>query len=155
MIQPGIKITRALPGDAAELSAIAYSAKAYWGYPESWLRQWDETLTITPGYVLGNPTFAAASGARIAGFCSLVLRPGEAFLDHLWVLPSAMGVGIGRALFTFAEGVARSGGAQTLRVESDPHAEEFYIRMGASRYGQVAAPMEGSERFLPLLEKRL
>jgi GNAT superfamily N-acetyltransferase len=150
-----MKIVEARPDDAAELSSIARSAKAHWGYPESWLKRWSDVLTITPGYISANPTFCAISDGRIVGFCGLILRGGEAQLDHLWVLPSALGMGAGRHLFEFAEKFARNSHADILKVESDPHAEEFYIHMGATRYGQVSAGIDGHERFLPLLEKAL
>jgi GNAT superfamily N-acetyltransferase len=89
------------------------------------------------------------------GFFALILGPGAAWLDHLWVLPSETGRGTGRALFLRAEDLARRSGAARLRVESDPHAEGFYVRMGAARCGRVPAPMDGRERYLPLLEKAL
>jgi GNAT superfamily N-acetyltransferase len=150
-----MKIVKALPEDAGELSSIARSAKAHLGYPESWLKRWNELLTITPEYISLNPTFCAVSGGHIVGFCALILRGGEAQLDHLWVLPSAFGMGAGRILFEWAEKFARDSRAAILRVESDPHAEEFYIHMGATRCGQVSAEIDGHERFLPLLEKAL
>jgi len=38
-------------------------------------------------------------------------------------------------------------------VVTDPHAEPFYLRLGARRVGEIAAPMPGApERKLPLLE---
>jgi GNAT superfamily N-acetyltransferase len=150
-----MNIERANPEDAGRLTAIAFAAKGHWGYPASWLRRWEKVLTITPEYVRANPTYIAAVDGRIVGFCALVLRDGEARLDHLWVLPAEMGKGTGRALFGFAESLARSAGAACIRVESDPHAEEFYVRMGAARCGRVPADMDGTERFLPLLEKNL
>jgi GNAT superfamily N-acetyltransferase len=150
-----MEIVKALPEDATELSSVARAAKRHWGYPESWLRLWDDALTLTPDYIRANPTFCLRSGGRIVGFFALVLREGEVFLDHLWVLPSETGKGAGRRLFESAEEVARSAGAATLKVESDPHSEGFYVHMGATRYGLVSAPMEGNERSLPLLEKAL
>jgi GNAT superfamily N-acetyltransferase len=150
-----VKIVEARPENAAELSLIARSAKGHWGYPESWLNRWSDALTVTPGYINAYPTFCAVLDGGIVGFCALILRGGEAYLDHLWVLPSVLGKGVGRSLFEFAENVARDSKATIIRVESDPHAEEFYIHMGATRYGQVSAEMDGHERFLPLLEKPL
>jgi GNAT superfamily N-acetyltransferase len=150
-----LAVARAGPQDAALLTEIARSAKAHWGYPGDWLRRWEGSLTVTPAYIRGNPTFRAARGARVVGFCAVVLRGGEAVLDHLWVLPREMGRGAGRALFAAAEDAARSGGAAVLRIESDPNAEGFYLRMGATRRGLAPATMDGRERHLPLLEKRL
>jgi GNAT superfamily N-acetyltransferase len=150
-----VKTARALPEDAGELTAIAHAAKRHWGYPESWISRWEGVLTVTPEYIRANPVQVAFSDGRIVGFCSVLLRGREAHLDHLWVLPSEMKKGIGRSLFDLAEGLAREAGADRLRVESDPNTEEFYVRMGATRYGRVPAAMDDDERFLPLLEKSL
>jgi GNAT superfamily N-acetyltransferase len=150
-----MKIVRALPEDAAKLSSIARAAKGHWGYPESWLRQWDGVLTLSPASVAEHPTHALVADDGILGFFALLLRGAEAQLDHLWVRPSAMGRGLGRRLFEFAEEAALSAGARTLKVESDPHAEGFYLRMGARRCGEVPAAMDGVERRLVLLEKAL
>jgi GNAT superfamily N-acetyltransferase len=150
-----VRIVRARPADAGLLTSLAFAAKGHWGYPESWLRRWEGVLTVTPGYLRAIPTYKAVSRRRVIGFCSLLVRGREASLEHLWVLPAEIGRGAGRTLFSWAEAVARAAGAATLRVESDPHAEGFYIRMGAERRGRVPAPMDGNERYLPLLEKCL
>ena len=50
--------------DADALTEIAFAAKRHWRYPENWIRQWQEALTITPEYVIENPTFVAASMTR-------------------------------------------------------------------------------------------
>jgi GNAT superfamily N-acetyltransferase len=150
-----MKIVRAREEDSEGLSSVAHEAKAHWGYPESWLLRWADALTITPAYIRANLTYKLVSDEGIIGFCSLVLRGSEARLDHLWILPSQMGKGGGRLLFGFAEKVARTSGAGSLTVECDPHAEAFYVHMGAIRYGEVSATMDGTERFLPLLEKAL
>jgi GNAT superfamily N-acetyltransferase len=150
-----MKIVRALPEDAAALSSIARSAKGHWGYPEGWLRQWEDVLTLTSASIAANPTYALVSEEGILGFFALKLRGAEAQLDHLWVRPCAIGRGLGRRLFEFAEDVAGAAGAKALRVESDPHAEKFYIRMGATRCGVVPAAMDGVVRHLVLLEKVL
>lgn len=150
-----MKIVRARAEDAVALTAIALAAKRHWGYPEDWLCRWAEVLTVTPEYVGIHPTFAAVADEQIVGFYALLIQPGQALLDHLWVVPPAMGGGIGRELFVHAEMVARDAGAVRMKIVGDPHAEGFYRRMGATLYGWEPAPMEGQERFLPLLEKVL
>src|SRR6478736_9546853 len=145
-------IDQARPGEAAKLTAIAHAAKRHWGYPEAWIARWAGTLTLTPGYIAAQPTFAARVGEEVVGFHALVLQGAAAQLDHLWLLPAAMGQGIGRALFEHAEAFARQNGAKRLWVESDPHAEKFYQHMGMTVYGRQPAPLDGQPRFLPLLE---
>ena len=66
-----------------------------------------------------------------------------------------MGRGLGRELFHHAVETAGGVGARRLEIDSDPHAEEFYLRMGARRIGQVPADVEGVRRVLPRLEVRL
>ena len=141
--------------DADALTEIAFAAKRHWRYPENWIRQWQEALTITPEYVIENPTFVAAVDAEIVGFGAVQIEACAALLDHLWVLPQFMGRGVGRLLFQYAEEVGRASGAVRMRIVCDPHAEQFYSRMGATVYGREPASMDGEARFRPLLEKKL
>jgi GNAT superfamily N-acetyltransferase len=156
-----MRIDPARPEDAVALTAIAHAAKRHWGYPEEWIARWSGLLTITPEYLATHPVLVAVMAGRVVGFCALALaageggRPATAQLDHLWVLPDAMGQGVGRALFNAAEIHARSSGAARLWLEGDPHAEGFYLRMGMVRFGAVPAPMDGQARELPLMEKLL
>jgi predicted N-acetyltransferase YhbS len=150
-----MKITRACAQNADALTKVAFAAKRHWHYPESWMRRWEEALTITPAYVIENPTFVAVVEGEFVGFWAVQIEAGEAMLDYLWVLPPFMGKGVGRALFQHAEEVARASGAMRMRIVGDPHAEQFYSRMGAALYGHESASMDGEERFLPLLEKIL
>lgn len=150
-----MKIAEASTADAVALTNIAFAAKRHWQYPERWIRRWRQDLTITPEYIGRNPTFVAMIGGEIAGLCAVQIEAGEALLDHLWVMPSFMRRGVGRALFRHAEDVARERGASRMRIVGDPHAEPFYSHMGTTVYGREPATMDGEERFLPLLEKRL
>jgi ribosomal protein S18 acetylase RimI-like enzyme len=149
------RVTRAQPRDAAALTEIAFAAKRHWNYAETWIRGWADLLTITPEYLREHLTFLMATNREILGFAAIEFTEGEAVIQHLWVRPSAMRRGIGAALFAACETAAREAGATRLIVESDPHAEGFYQRMGAVTIGRVAARMESVERFLPRLEKRL
>jgi GNAT superfamily N-acetyltransferase len=72
-------------------------------------------------------------------------------LEHLWVLPNAMGGGVSRALFAHALERARVLGFESMEIESDPNAEGFYERMGARRVGVNVTELEGQRRELPVL----
>ena len=150
-----MNVIRAAAEHADALTKIAFAAKRHWQYPESWIRRWEEALTITPEYIVQHPTFVAVVDGELVGFCALQFEAGDALLEHLWVLPSSMRRGIGRALFEHAERVARASAAVRLRIVGDPHAEPFYARMGAALCGRTPASMDGHERLLPLLEKAL
>jgi predicted GNAT family N-acyltransferase len=60
-----------------------------------------------------------------------------------------IGSGYGRQLFEHALRTAAQRGMSSLLIESDPHAEGFYLAMGALQIGERALP---SGRALPLLE---
>lgn len=137
------------PADAPRLSAIAAAAKAHWGYPAEWLAAWRAQLTI-------EPTLLAAAWVRVAeragvpvGFIVIDDGAGGCEIIHLWVLPTAMGQGVGRALVAAAVEHARG---RPIEVEADPHAAPFYERVGFVLRGRVPAPMPGAaDRALVLL----
>jgi GNAT superfamily N-acetyltransferase len=70
-------------------------------------------------------------------------------LEHMWVTPQHIGTGVGKLLFDHAVLTARLLGGFELTVVSDPHAEGFYLRMGARRVGEAPSKPEG--RTLPFL----
>jgi GNAT superfamily N-acetyltransferase len=145
-----VKITIADPSEAAVLTEIAFAAKRHWGYPEHWIAQWRPLLTITPDFIAINGTYAARDDHAILGFSALTRSGDLLFLEHLWVLPSAAGVGVGRALFHHAQERARDLGFATFEIESDPHAAGFYERMGAERIGANKTLLDGRPRQLPI-----
>jgi GNAT superfamily N-acetyltransferase len=85
------------------------------------------------------------------GFYSLAEEGPRLRLVDLWVLPEAMGKGVGRRLFDHALDRAKLRGFDALDIESDPDAEGFYLRMGAHRIGTKATEVERQKRELPLL----
>lgn len=146
-----VQIIRAQPSVAPALSAIAWAAKAHWGYPTHWMEQWRAQLTITPEFIAANETFLAELNGQIIGFHALLETPETWRLEHLWILPEQIGRGFGRSLFTHAAARAAEHGAVSLTIESDPNAEPFYRRMGAIRIGLLASEIVGDRRQLPLL----
>lgn len=140
------------PAQSAEaelLTELAHAAKRHWGYPERWIAQWKDALTLTPAMLAEHPVYVAARGTQILGFYALEQNGSTYTLAHLWVHPKCIGQGIGRALFEHAVRTAAEEGAQALLLDSDPHAEDFYRHMGARRVGEVPADMEGTARILP------
>ena len=146
----------ATPRDLAELTAVAHEAKRHWNYPEAWIAVWSPELSFGPESLTTMRVVVAEEHGRVEGFCALTPRSARWQVEHLWIRPSAMGRGVGRMLFDDAVGYARSQGATVLAIASDPHAEGFYLRMGASRVGSSPAPVEGDpNRSLPVLELAL
>lgn len=147
-----MEIRRAKPEDAERLTEITFAAKRHWGYPEAWIQAWKEVLTIRPEFIVSHDTYVAYIDGSAVGFYALVgggLK--QASLEHLWVLPRAMGQGVGRALFGHAVQRAKAPGFEAFEIESDPNAEKFYEHMGARRVRTKLVEMEGRSRILPLL----
>lgn len=146
-----LRIERAGIESHQTLSDIAHAAKRHWGYPESWMRLWQEALTITPGYIAGNTVYLAQVEDEIVGFYALLGDGARLALDHLWLSPAQIGTGIGKALFNHAVATARQLGATEVEIEADPNALGFYEHMGATRVGENEYEIEGQPRILPLL----
>jgi GNAT superfamily N-acetyltransferase len=143
----------AVAADAARLTAIAHAAKLHWGYADELIDLWRAELTITPDVIAAGLVCCAVRDAEIAGFYALS-RDGATFaLEHMWVDPPDMGRGHGARLFRHALATARAQGGMLLRIASDPHAEGFYLRLGAQRVGAEPSALPG--RSLPLLEVSL
>jgi ribosomal protein S18 acetylase RimI-like enzyme len=146
------EIVRARSEDAESLTEIAHAAKRHWGYPESWMAAWRDVLTMRPEFLAENISYCAIDDNRPVGFYVLTTENDGIHLDHLWIVPAAMGRGVGRALFEHAAAQARSLGFDSIKIEADPNAEGFYRRMGARRIGINVSEVEGTRRELPLLE---
>jgi GNAT superfamily N-acetyltransferase len=146
-----VDILPATPDDADALTHIAFAAKRYWGYPESWIQHWRDSLTITREFVRNNGVYAAVSGGGPCAFYALTGAGGELELEHLWVSPGWIGSGVGRLLFEHAMREAARRGASAVAIEADPNAEGFYLRMGARCVGENVFEIEGQKRKLPPL----
>ena len=139
--------------DADALTDLAHRAKAHWGYPASWMREWDAQLTIIPGYISLHHVWVAERDGVIVGMCALEDRGARWMLEHVWVEPSLHGRGIGRDLVLRALETARASHAHVVELLADPYATGFYDRLGAQLTGYVPAPMPGArDRLLPRYE---
>jgi GNAT superfamily N-acetyltransferase len=138
-----VNVRRARPTESEELSALAVSAKALWGYSEQQLALWSSELRISPESIVREPTFVAEERSHPVGVAQLDTKAHPWVLECLWVHPSAVGRGVGSVLVRHLLNYARAHGQSVLRIDSDPNAEVFYRRLGARRVGEVAAPIEG------------
>ncbi len=111
-------------------------------------------LTLTPAMIAGpglHVTVARVDGA-LAGYFALSSTGGETLeIEALFVDPPQIGRGIGRQLLHHARHQARTLGATTLIVQSDPDAAGFYAREGGRRVGSRAS-RSLAHRLLPLFE---
>jgi GNAT superfamily N-acetyltransferase len=146
-----VLVRAALPTDAERLTALAQRSKAHWGYDAAFMQSAVPELTITPSIIERHVVFLAESGGLVLGFYVLSEEQGLPLLRDLWVDPSAIGTGLGRQLWRHMLGQARERAYRVVRIESDPHAEGFYAKMGARRVGVVESKVVAG-RALPLME---
>ena len=138
---PETKIRRARPGEAPTLSAIAFESKAHWRYSRAQLAAWRDDLAVAADTISSCHAYVADVDARPVGFFVLTPSSPHWELEHLWVLPRAMGRGVGRALLLHATEIAAAGGARAIRIDADPNAEPFYLACGARLVGRRPAPI--------------
>lgn len=137
---------------AATLTEIAWEAKRFWGYPDEWMEAWRGELLITADVIQALETWIAERSGRQVGFYVLRRLPdGSGAIDHLWVRPDSMLLGIGSRLLEHALDRAQVAGMPTLSIVSDPNAEMFYLQHGARRVGVETGTVCGRVRVLPVL----
>lgn len=139
----------AIPEDAERLTALARLAKASWDYPEAWLNEWRDDLRFTPTYIVDNKVLVAISEEKIVGVVALEWAD-QPVLEHLWIAPKFQRQGLGKRLVERALVIAKECGWDSLVVQSDPNASQFYQSVGAVLIGEVDAPVCGVARSLPV-----
>ena len=144
-----IAIRRARAKDSEALTTIAHQAKRYWKYPEPWIDEWKDLLTLTPSFIRSRSVYLAMEGPVPIGFYTLSGKGRRLVLEHLWVVPHRIGRGVGRRLFERARMIALRRKAPIIVIESDPNAAGFYERMGARQTGQAVSAVAGQSRVLP------
>jgi ribosomal protein S18 acetylase RimI-like enzyme len=138
-----VEIRRALPEEAELLSNIAWDAKAAWGYAAAQLENWRDGLTLTTQSIESQPTYAANEQGEVLGFYQVNTSIQPVELEHLWIRPSCMRRGIGRALLAHAVNELYRAGVPSVLIDSDPNAMAFYVACGATQIGARAAPIDG------------
>jgi len=143
-----IRMRPAEPGEADQITALARRSKGYWGYGQDALDRMRDLLTVSADQIRAGVVVVAEQDGGLLGYYQLGGEPPDGELMDMFVEPAVIGTGLGRRLWEHAISSARARGFESLTLESDPHAEPFYLRMGADRIGQreVAA-----ERVLPLM----
>ncbi len=138
--------------ECALLTDLAFRAKAIWGYSEQFMADCIAELTISEADIQNHQFFVLESDGEVIGFCAL-LEGGEheRELAHVFVEPARLREGHGRRLVEHAKDAARARGWQSLLLESDPNAREFYLTCGGT---QIRTVPSGSipGRHLPLIK---
>jgi GNAT superfamily N-acetyltransferase len=136
------------------LSALCFRSKAVWGYDDNFMEACRRELSIQPCDLRSTSIAVAEESGIVVGVAQIKVIGSEADLLKLFVEPTALRGGVGRALFAWATDLAISQGAHRLVIEADPDAAPFYRRMGAKDVG-LAPSASILGRMLPKLVKDL
>nr|WP_171654905.1 GNAT family N-acetyltransferase [Paenibacillus foliorum] len=90
----------------------------------------------------------------IKGFYHFRAVGEEAELVWLFIKPASIGKGIGKSLWQHLMNTIKGMHIQEFIIKSDPHAEEFYLRLGAKRIG-LAKSTVNEHLQLPLLKYKI
>jgi GNAT superfamily N-acetyltransferase len=140
--------------EAAILTELCLRSKAVWGYDEDFMQACRVELTLTPAIMRSSYIKVAEINGHLVGVAQVTINGQLAELDKLFVEPTHLRSGAGKALFGWATSIARDGGAVTMVIDADPDAVGFYRRMGAVDDG-VAPSGSIPGRLLPRLRVRL
>jgi hypothetical protein len=62
-----VTIRKAKNSEAEELTQQARRAKASWGYPEAWLREWEPHFKFSSDYIDSHSVLVARNGNTLVG----------------------------------------------------------------------------------------
>ena len=94
-----MNIEKANSNDHEILTEITKKSKAFWGYSEEQMMQWNDALTITQEYIQTNFAYKQTKENQVIGYYSYFNSDAAIIkLDNLFVLPEYIGKGIGNQL---------------------------------------------------------
>jgi GNAT superfamily N-acetyltransferase len=148
------KIRRALPQEAPWLTELSFASKAYWRYPQSYFRRWRHELTITADYIETHDVYVCDDGSYPCGYYSLVILQealgvsglvlaAGVWLEHMFVHPDNIGQGVGTLLFKHMCRLVEARGDNPIHLLADPHARQFYEKMGCEYQGDCPSTIPG------------
>ncbi|MBN8539591.1 MAG: GNAT family N-acetyltransferase [Deltaproteobacteria bacterium] len=143
-----MKIIRAQSESIENINILIQKSKSFWNYPKSYLEAAIPLLMVDESYLNENTAFEIRMSEDLVGFFAFALKGTEVYLDHLWIEPSKINLGIGRHALLFTEIYARENCWLELFTCPDPPAEGFYARNGFLDTGQRSpSRIDGGPQF--------
>lgn len=145
-------ICRATSGDAKALTELTIRSKSHWGYGKQQIERWREELTVTEVYIAENEVYKCVDGNSLIGFYAFAPETEKKVkLNYLFIAPEFIGLGYGKILMHDFYERATAFGFQEVVLDADPHAEEFYSRLGFQKIGKLQSSIKN--RFLPIMAR--
>ncbi len=92
----------ARPDEAGLLTELCLRSKAVWGYDEAFMQACRAELTLSPADIAGSSLQVAVDGDAVTGVVQVAVDGENADLAKLFIAPSTIRAGVGRALFDWA-----------------------------------------------------
>lgn len=147
-------IKKAIPNDHKILTEITKKSKAHWGYSEEQIEIWSEFLTVSKEYVETKSVYNLIVEDQIIGYYSFFHESENIIkLDNLFVLPDFIGKGFGKILMNDFLVQIKNSDAQKVILNSEPNAEDFYIKFGFVKVGQIETSIK--DRYMPIMELKI
>lgn len=149
-----MEILKAEITDNKILTKITKESKAYWGFPTETLLKWEHLLTISQKYIEENNVIKLVNNTEVIGYYSFFKIDKKTLkLDNLFILPSYIGIGLGKVLMNHFLDQTKKLGIEKITLEAEPNAEDFYKKFGFVTIGQLESSIK--DRFLPIMELKL
>jgi N-acetylglutamate synthase-like GNAT family acetyltransferase len=147
-------ILKAEPNDNELLTTITKMSKAYWGFSEDILKEWEHLLTITKDYIEKNKVYKLVKNDQIIGYYSYFSTDENTIkLDNIFILPEFIGKGFGKILMNdFLKNIKQIG-ITKVTLDAEPNAEIFYKTFGFETIGQLESSIK--DRYLPIMELQI
>lgn len=148
-----MKILKAETEDSELLTTITKRSKAYWGFSEEILKEWENLLSISKDYIEKNKVYKLVENENIIGYYSYFsIDEVTIKLDNLFILPEFIGKGFGKTLMNDFLEKANRLGIKKITLDAEPNAEKFYKNFGFETVGQLESSIK--DRYLPIMELR-
>lgn len=147
-------IKKAIPNDHKILTEITKKSKAHWGYSDEQIEIWSEFLTVSKEYIETKSVYNLIVDDKIIGYYSFFHESEKTIkLDNLFVLPEFIGKGFGIVLMQDFLIRSVSSNAKKIVLNSEPNAEDFYIKFGFVKVGQIETSIK--DRYMPIMELKI
>lgn len=147
-------IIKAEPNDNELLTTITKMSKAYWGFSDEILQEWEHLLTITKDYIEKNKVYKLIQNDQIIGYYSYFSTDENTIkLDNIFILPEFIGKGFGKILMNdFLKNIKQLD-INKVTLDAEPNAEKFYKTFGFETIGQLESSIK--DRYLPIMELQI
>ncbi len=144
-------IVEADVNDAEEITSLTKISKAFWGYDDEQIKEWEKDLTITKDYIITNKVFKMSFGNQLKGYYSYIEQEDEVIeLDSIFLHPNIIGKGYGTVLMNDFLKKMKEDNFEKVRLYAEPKTENFYIKFGFKTVGKIKSSIPN--RFLPVME---